>query len=115
MYTEWLVLPNAAEYREAAALFVCNLQDSIEYWVMDSNQLPGLSLAEQRKVIGQIAPAVAASTLKKIARIISQNEPNRVMFEKQVKELKNKYRACVEIKQFHNFHEVTDWITWIRF
>ena len=115
MYTEWLALPSAAEYREAAELFVRTLQAyAVEYWVMESNQLAGFSLVEQRQVIGKIAPAIAASSLKKVARIIAQDEENRAMFEKQTTELKNKYRAVVEIQQFCTFHEVANWITWIK-
>ncbi|KAA5538624.1 hypothetical protein [Adhaeribacter rhizoryzae] len=53
---------------------------------MDSNRLGGLSFQEQRKVIEQLAPAVAASCLKKVARIISQDAGNRVMFEETVQE-----------------------------
>ena len=115
MYTEWLALPSATEYRKAAALFLLHLQEyEVEYWFMDSNRLVGLSLHEQKKVIKQLAPAVAASRLKKIARIISQDENNMVMFEETVSELKNKYQAVVEVKQFWNFNEAANWIMMIR-
>jgi len=114
MYTDWLSLPSSAEYREAAALFVQNLQVyAVENWVMDSNRLAGFSLAEQRQVIAQLAPTIAASSLKKVARIISQDIHNRAMFEEMVKDLKNKHQAQVEIKQFWTYNEAAHWITLI--
>ncbi|KAA5538524.1 hypothetical protein [Adhaeribacter rhizoryzae] len=114
MYTEWLTSPSAQEYKQAAALFIHYLQKyEVEYWLMDSNRLGGLSLQEQRKVIAQLAPAVAASCLKKVARIISQDEGNRVMFEETVQELKNKYQASVEIQQFWTFNEAAKWVAMI--
>lgn len=114
LYTEWLTSPGTAEYREAAALFTQYLKDyAIIYWVMESNQLADYSLEEQRQVIRQISPAIAASSLQKVARIISHNEPNWAMFEETINELKNKYQAVVEIKQFATFNEAANWITWI--
>ena len=114
MYTEWLALPSTAEYRQAAALFLRNLQTyAVEYWVMDSNRLAGLSLAEQRRIIQQLAPAVAASCLKKVARIISQDEGNWVMFDETVHALKNQYQASVEIQQFCTYNEAAKWVAMI--
>ncbi|KAA5539037.1 hypothetical protein [Adhaeribacter rhizoryzae] len=115
MYTEWLTAPSALEYQEAAALFIHYLQKyKVEYWFMDSNRLGGLSLEEQRKVIQQLAPAVAASCLRKVARIIFQDADNRVMFDETVTELKNQYQATVEIQQFWTYNEAANWITVIR-
>jgi hypothetical protein len=115
MYTEWLASPTVTEYRQAAALFLRNLQAySVEYWFMDSNRLAGFSLEEQRTVIQQLAPAVAASSLKKVARIIYQDESNRAMFDETVNELKNKYQVTVEVQQFWTFNEAANWITLIR-
>ena len=114
MYTEWLASPSVQEYKEAAALFIQYLQKyEVEYWFMDSNRLGGLSLEEQRKVIQQLAPAIAASCLKKVARIISQDTGNRVMFDETVQELINKYQASVEIKQFWTYNEAAKWVAMI--
>ncbi|KAA5538965.1 hypothetical protein [Adhaeribacter rhizoryzae] len=114
MYTEWLTSPSVQEYEQAAALFIHYLQQhAVEYWLMDSNRLGGLSLQEQRKVIAQLAPAVAASCLKKVARIISQDAGNRVMFEETVQVLRNKYQASVEIQQFWTYNEAAKWVAMI--
>ncbi|MGV3588811.1 MAG: hypothetical protein ACO1OF_17530 [Adhaeribacter sp.] len=115
MYTEWLHRPTIVEYEEAGILFLQYLQQyKVEYWFMDSNRLGGLSLEEQREIIQQLAPAVAVSRLKKVARIISQDAGNRVMFEETVQELKNQYLATVEIQQFWTYNEAANWITIIR-
>jgi len=115
MYTEWLTLPTVMEYQDAGALFVRCLQEyKVEYWLMESDRLIRLPFAEQIQVIQKIAPAVAASSLKKVARIISEKEDNRAMFEKTVQELKNKYQSKVKVNQFTSFNEATNWITMIR-
>ena len=115
MYTEWLALPTVTEYQEAGALFVRCLQEyNVEYWLMESNRLAGLSLPEQIQVIREVAPAVAASSLKKVARIISEAEENRAMFENTIQALRNKYMSEVEINQFTSFNEAANWITIIR-
>lgn len=115
MYTEWLATPTVAEYHQAAVLFEQNLQAySVEYWFMDSNRLAGFSLEEQRAIIEQLAPAVAASNLKKVARIIYQDESNRAMFDETINELKNKYQVAVEVQQFWTFNEAANWVTIIR-
>jgi len=115
MYTEWLTLPTVMEYQDAGTLFVRCLQKyKVEYWFMESDRIIGLPLAEQIQVIQEIAPAVAASSLKKVARIISEKEDNRAMFEKTVQELKNKYQSKVKVNQFTSFNEATNWITMIR-
>ncbi|MBC3538994.1 hypothetical protein ACFSC6_10655 [Rufibacter sediminis] len=68
----------------------------------------------QREIIRQLAPAVAASRLRKVARIISQDEGNRAMFGEEVRELRNRYRASVEVRQFRTYGEAANWIAAIR-
>jgi len=41
-------------------------------------------------------PEVATSCLKKVARVIYQDESNRVIFDETVYKLKNKYQITVE-------------------
>ena len=54
-------------------------------------------------------PVVAASCLKKVARVIYQDESNRVIFDEIVNELKNKYQITVEAQQFWTLNEAAGW------
>ncbi|KAA5541670.1 hypothetical protein [Adhaeribacter rhizoryzae] len=53
-------------------------------------------------------PAGAASCLKKVARVIYQDESNRAIFDETVNKLKNKYQAVVEVQQFWTFNEAAN-------
>jgi len=53
-------------------------------------------------------PVVAASCLKKVARVIYQDESNRVIFDETVNKLKNKYQITVEAQQFWTLNEAAN-------
>lgn len=99
MYTEWILKPSAEEYREACVLFIKLVKEhAVESWIAESKRLTGLPAQVQLPVIYKFAPALAGSSLKKLARIIDNDSESLFMFENISINLKEKYKSVIEVE-----------------
>ncbi|GAB3536719.1 hypothetical protein GCM10027443_27760 [Pontibacter brevis] len=115
MYTEWILMPAATEYREAGELFVKLVRDyAVECWIADSKKLAGFPIHLQKPVLQQLAPALAGGSLKKLARIIEKDTQSGLLFESISNNLKENHKSVIEVEQFITFEDAADWVGMIR-
>lgn len=110
MYSEWVRKPTSEEYREAASILARHFREyTIEFWLQDTNCLGKVSPDDMKIVLQELVPVAAASTLKKLARITSDDD-NMSAFLDLAKESNTELNTNVEVRQFRTFREAADWL-----
>ena len=110
LYSEWVRRPSSVEYREGAGIFAECLRDrGIAYWIQDTSRLGEVPEEDLKAVLQELVPVVAASSLRKLARIAS-DEKSMARFLELVNQAKAKLSTEIEIQQFRTYREATEWI-----
>ena len=109
LYSEWVRRPNSAEYREAAGVFAdCLRGGGIAFWIQDTSRLGEVPAEDLRVVLWELVP-VAASSLRKLARI-APDESNMARFLELARQAKAHLNTEIEIRQFTTYREAAEWI-----
>jgi hypothetical protein len=110
LYSEWVRRPSSAEYREAAAIFAECLRDrGIEFWIQDTSRLGEVAEEDLMVVLRELVPVAASSSLRKLARITS-DEGNMARFLELASQAKAHLNTEIEIQQFRTYREAAEWI-----
>lgn len=110
LYSEWVRKPTEQEYWEAVTILVDLFRSKdIMYWIKDTSKLGEVSDEELRWVLYQLFPLAASFSLKKLARI-STDEKDRVRFMNFVGDAQQVLNTTIEVRQFKTYHEAVAWI-----
>ncbi len=110
MYSEWLRKPSSKEYREAARIFAYYLREkTIRYWIQDTNHLAKVSEEDLLHLLQELVPIAAASPLKKLARITTDEE-NIATFMALADKSAVLLNTAIEVQQFKTYREAVEWI-----
>lgn len=111
MYSEWVQKPNSKQYQESAGIFAKFLQENdIHYWIQDTNLLGEVPLDDLKVVLEKLVPIAASSSLKKLARI-SSDEQNMMAFLKLASQSGAELNTDIEVQNFLTYREAVDWIS----
>ncbi|MBD1396347.1 hypothetical protein H9Q13_04155 [Pontibacter sp. JH31] len=110
MYSMWTRSPDRQEYREAAEIFIGFLRENhIRYWIQNTNHLGEVPLEEMKAAMQQFMP-LAPTTLRKLARICS-DEQSVATFMKLASQTIEQLSPNIEIQSFMTYREAVDWIS----
>lgn len=110
LYSEWVRRPSGGEYREAAGIFArCLREGGIAYWIQDTSRLGEVPEEELRAVLRELVPEAAASPLRKLARITS-DERNMASFLELARRENARLSTDIEVQQFKTYREAAEWI-----
>lgn len=111
MYSEWVRKPNSQEYQEITAVFTRFLREKdIYYWIQDTNLLGEVSLEDLNVVLQKLVPVAASSSLKKLARI-SSDDQYMLAFMKLASQSGAQLSTDIEVQNFLTYREAVDWIS----
>jgi hypothetical protein len=110
MYSEWLRKPTSEEYREAMRIVAGYLRDkNVEFWIQDTNRLGEVPVEDLAVIVHDLVPALSSSSLKKLARITSDDK-NLAAFMEMAARMKVKLNKAIEIQQFKTYREAAEWL-----
>lgn len=110
LYSEWVRRPSSGEYREAASIFAeCLRERDIEFWIQDTDRLGEVPVEDLMVVLQELVPVAAASPLRKLARITS-DEKNMAAFLEVARQAKARLSAEIEVQHFRTYREAAEWV-----
>lgn len=111
LYTVWLRDTSSEELRTGVLSFLEIIeQEDIWYWVLDARTMRSPSIVDQRWILKEVAPALIASKLRKLARIGSTDIFSYMAYENIVEKTRNQFEVKAAFAQFTSLEAALNWI-----
>ncbi len=111
LYTIWLRDATSAELRTGVLSFL-KLVETLDvwYWIVDARPLRCPSITDQHWILKEVAPALVATKLRKIARLGSNDVFSYMAYENIAEKTRLQFNATTAFAQFTAYDAALDWI-----
>ncbi|WP_242917561.1 hypothetical protein [Pontibacter liquoris] len=111
LYTTWLRQTSSEELRAGVLRFLQVIREyDIRFWIIDAHQLRSPSVADQQWILKEVSPELAASGLRKLARIGSSDVFQYIAYENIADKTHSQFLAKASFAQFTSLQAAQDWI-----
>ncbi|RNI28255.1 hypothetical protein EFA69_19520 [Rufibacter immobilis] len=113
IYLEWLKTPQNDTFRELFRMAVSLAVDlNSEYWLSDARTIPYLDFANQNWVIREVTPLLAASKLRKYARLSSKESIDLLDIHRIYETLSSQtnFTAITKFESFTSKEAAQEWL-----
>lgn len=114
MHSIWLRDTSSEELRAGVLRFLEIIQqEDIWYWMLDARLLRSPSIADQQWILKEVAPALIASNLRKLARIGNSDVFTYMTYENIVEKTHEQFSVKTAFAQFTTYEAALNWINLI--
>jgi len=114
MHTIWLRDTSSEELRAGVLQFLQVIQqEDIYYWLLDARLLRSPSIQDQQWILKEVAPALMASNLRKLARIGNSDVFTYMTYENIAEKTFEQFLVKAAFAQFTSFDAALNWINLI--